>query len=75
MVAWSGSDIFLPKEECGKKNCVEISQQLRASACVSDHKEAIRVIKVLDGYKSKNLHDDSEKCFARELCPLWCFGL
>lgn len=47
VVPWSGSGIFLPKEMCEQGNSdIEVTQELRASACVNDHEEAIRVMNV-----------------------------
>lgn len=47
VVPWSGSDLFLPKEECENGRCgIEVSNELRMAACVSDHEEAIRIMKV-----------------------------
>uniref|UniRef100_A0A915AGR3 Acetyl-CoA carboxylase n=1 Tax=Parascaris univalens TaxID=6257 RepID=A0A915AGR3_PARUN len=46
VVPWSGNDLFLPKEECENGRCgIEVSNELRMAACVSDHEEAIRVMK------------------------------
>lgn len=47
VVPWSGSNIFLSKEICERGRIeIEVSPELRAAACVYDHEEAIRVMKV-----------------------------
>ncbi|KHN74327.1 Acetyl-CoA carboxylase [Toxocara canis] len=46
VVPWSGSDLYLPKEECENGRCdIEVSNELRMAACVNDHEEAIRIMK------------------------------
>ncbi|MFH4976395.1 hypothetical protein AB6A40_003104 [Gnathostoma spinigerum] len=46
VVPWSGSELYLPKEECERgRSDIEVSKELRMAACVNDFEEAIRIMK------------------------------